>query len=78
VLAAHIIIALMMAAESTSEMSLNFYQTTRHNIPEDIFRINCCRGEIRREQVLNTSLERYHYPISLGFNFEILDIGPTF
>jgi hypothetical protein len=29
------IIALMMEAVSTSEMSVNFYETTRRNIPED-------------------------------------------
>jgi hypothetical protein len=29
------IIALMMEAASTSETSVNFYQTVRHNIPED-------------------------------------------
>jgi hypothetical protein len=29
------IIALMVAAVSTSDMSVNFYQTTWHNIPED-------------------------------------------
>jgi hypothetical protein len=28
-------IALMMEAASTSETSVNFYQTTRHNNPED-------------------------------------------
>jgi hypothetical protein len=28
--------ALMMEKESTSEMLVNFYQTTKHNIPEDI------------------------------------------
>jgi hypothetical protein len=36
VLSAFIIRAmLMMEAESTSETSVNFYQTTRHNNPED-------------------------------------------
>jgi hypothetical protein len=35
VLAASIIIARMMEAASTSEMSVNFYQTTRRNSPED-------------------------------------------
>jgi hypothetical protein len=35
-LAAEITIALMMAAVSTSETSVNFYQITRRNIPEDI------------------------------------------
>jgi hypothetical protein len=29
------LIALMMKAASTSETSVNFYQTTRRNIPED-------------------------------------------
>jgi phage regulator Rha-like protein len=29
------IIALMMEAENTSETSVNFYQTTRRNNPED-------------------------------------------
>jgi hypothetical protein len=29
------VIALMMQAVSTSETSVNFYQTTRRNIPED-------------------------------------------
>jgi hypothetical protein len=31
------LIALIMEAASTSETSVNFYQTTRCNIPEDIF-----------------------------------------
>jgi hypothetical protein len=35
VLAASIVVALMMEAASTSEMFVNFYQITRHNIPED-------------------------------------------
>jgi hypothetical protein len=29
------IIALMMEAKSTSETSVNFYQTTQRNMPED-------------------------------------------
>jgi hypothetical protein len=29
------VITLMMEAASTSETSVNFYQTTRRNIPED-------------------------------------------
>jgi hypothetical protein len=29
------VIALMMVAASTPETSVNFYQTTWHNIPED-------------------------------------------
>jgi hypothetical protein len=34
VLTAYIIIALMMEAGRTSEPSVNFYETTRRNIPE--------------------------------------------
>jgi hypothetical protein len=34
-LTASVIIALMMEAASTSETSVNFYQTTQRNIPED-------------------------------------------
>jgi hypothetical protein len=30
-----VFIALMMEAASPSEISVNFYQTTRRNIPED-------------------------------------------
>jgi hypothetical protein len=30
-----VLITLMMEAASTSETSVNFYQTTQHNIPED-------------------------------------------
>jgi hypothetical protein len=30
-----LLIAMMMEAASTSEMSVNFYQTTRHYNPED-------------------------------------------
>jgi hypothetical protein len=30
-----LLIALMMEAASNSETSVNFYQTTRHNNPED-------------------------------------------
>jgi hypothetical protein len=32
------VIALMMEAVSTSATSVSFYQTTRHNIPDDIYR----------------------------------------
>jgi hypothetical protein len=31
------LIALMMEAASTSETTVNFCQTTRRNIPEDVF-----------------------------------------
>jgi hypothetical protein len=37
-------IALMMAAVSTSETSINFYQTTRRNVPEDSH-LHTCRCE---------------------------------
>jgi hypothetical protein len=39
--AVSIIIALMMDAASTSETSVNFYQSTPHNNPEDSHLQNC-------------------------------------
>jgi hypothetical protein len=46
-------IALMMEAASTSEMSVNFYQTTRRNNPEDShldpLQVFCKRSSQKRE-----------------------------
>jgi hypothetical protein len=52
VLAASIIvvmrlIALMMEAASTSEMSVNFYQTAWRNNPEDSHLYTCCHENIK-------------------------------
>jgi hypothetical protein len=45
VLTASIIIALMMEAVNTSETSINFYQTTWCNIPEDShLHTHCCEN----------------------------------
>jgi hypothetical protein len=59
-------IALMMEAASTSETSVNFYQTTRRNIPENSnlhtrHRENLkshimCRHDIEREEYESDSL----------------------
>jgi hypothetical protein len=47
------IIALMMEAASTSETSINFYQTTRGNNPED--------SNLQNETRLNISIDpQYH------------------
>jgi hypothetical protein len=40
------VIALMMEAASTSETSINCYQTTRHNNPEAIFDLFYSTGRI--------------------------------
>jgi hypothetical protein len=37
----------MMVAASTSETSVNFYQTTRHNIPEDSHLRTCRRENLK-------------------------------
>jgi hypothetical protein len=42
-----IIIAQMMDAASTSETSVNFYQTTRRNIPEDSHLHTRCRENLK-------------------------------
>jgi hypothetical protein len=40
-------IALMMEAANTSETSVNFYQTTRHNNPEESHLHTRCRENIK-------------------------------
>jgi hypothetical protein len=40
-------IALMMEAASTSEISINFYQITRRNIPEDSHLHTRCRENLK-------------------------------
>jgi hypothetical protein len=40
-------IALMMETANTSETSVNFYQTTRRNIPEDIHLRTRCRENLK-------------------------------
>jgi hypothetical protein len=50
-------IALMTEAETTSKTSVNFYQTTRLNIPED------SDLHTRRRENLKSHLKRYfHQP----------------
>jgi hypothetical protein len=46
-LAASIIRAIMMAVASTSETSVNFYQTSRRNIPEDSHLHTRCRENLK-------------------------------
>jgi hypothetical protein len=46
VLTASVIIAVMMEAVSTSETSVDFYQTTRRNIPEVIFISDVTAGKM--------------------------------
>jgi hypothetical protein len=43
-------VALMVERASTSETSVNFYQTTRRKNPED------CSLHIRRREILNSHL----------------------
>jgi hypothetical protein len=44
IIRAMIITALTMEAVSTSETSVNFYETTRRNIPEDIIILAAVRN----------------------------------
>jgi hypothetical protein len=43
------IIALMMDAASTTETSVNFYQTTRRNNPEDSHLHTCHREDLKSQ-----------------------------
>jgi hypothetical protein len=47
------IITLMMEAASTSETSVNFYRTTRRNIPEDSNLHTRCRENLKSHQTLS-------------------------
>jgi hypothetical protein len=44
-------IALMMEAESTSETSVNFYQTTWRNVPEDSHFHNLRRENLKSHKL---------------------------
>jgi hypothetical protein len=57
------VIALMMAASSTSETSVNFYQTTRCNTPEDS-RLHALLLVVLKSKSLNENfLFSLHWPI---------------
>jgi hypothetical protein len=58
-LAASIISFLMIEAASTSETSENFYQTTRHNNPEDSHLHTCHRENLKTQKYwINTNYFR--------------------
>jgi hypothetical protein len=48
----HVQFALMMEAVSTSEMLVNFYQTTLHNIPEDSHPDTCHHENLKSQPYL--------------------------
>jgi hypothetical protein len=64
--------ALMMVTVSTSETSVNFYQTTRRNIPED------SHLHIRRRKVFKSHLETNFTPTSLWAMNECLEARSVF
>jgi hypothetical protein len=49
--------ALMMEAVSTCEKSVNFYETTRRNIPEDSHLHTRHREHLKSQQVLSLTVE---------------------
>jgi hypothetical protein len=58
-------IALVVEAASTSETSVNFYQTTRHNIPEDSHHLHTCCHENLKSHLHDHRLAKYESSISL-------------
>jgi hypothetical protein len=50
-----LLITLMIGAAGTSETSVNFYQTTLHNNPEDSH-LHACRCENLKSQFFSSSL----------------------
>jgi hypothetical protein len=57
------LIALMMEAVSTSEMSVNFYETARCNIPEESHLVLTCSTGKLFQLMQNTLLE--YCPVTL-------------
>jgi hypothetical protein len=57
-------------AASTSEMSVNFYQTTRRNNPEDRH-LHTCRREILKSHPDEPSSHGYTYFFKLCFNIDL-------
>jgi hypothetical protein len=53
-------------AASTSEMSLNFYQTTQCNNPEDSHLHTCCHENLKspKHQLISSSLSENLHPLS--------------
>jgi hypothetical protein len=64
VLIASIVIALMMEAVNTSETSVNFYQTTQHNIPEDSH-LHTCRRDNPKSHLLCNILIEFTIPMTV-------------
>jgi hypothetical protein len=65
-----VLIALMMDAASTSETSVNFYKTTRHNIPEDSHLHTHRRENLNSHQVnalhnLRPSFFKIHFIVTI-------------
>jgi hypothetical protein len=51
-----VLIALMMEAVSTSEISVNFYETTRRNIPESCHLLTCIHKNLKSYTIYPTVL----------------------
>jgi hypothetical protein len=48
----------MMEAVSTSETSVNFYEITRHNIPEDNY-VHCDEPDVDKSKSIKAPKETY-------------------
>jgi hypothetical protein len=69
VLAASIIMAMIMEAASTSETSVNVYQTTRRNNPEDSdLHVLIMRPRNRWEDNIKIYLKKQGVRVRTGFN----------
>jgi hypothetical protein len=53
-------VALMMEAVSISETSVNFYETTRRNIPEDSHLHTCSRENLKSHDIFLDPILNYY------------------
>jgi hypothetical protein len=63
------LIILMMEAESTSGISVNFYQTTWRNIPEDGHLHTCHCENLKSHRYINGIVKKTHRNTGEGFLF---------
>jgi hypothetical protein len=66
IITATLLIALMMAAESTSETSVNFYQTTRRNNPENSHLHTRRRENLKSYKLRSSSFGVSFPPVGAG------------
>jgi hypothetical protein len=61
-----LMITLMMEAVSTSDVSVKFYQTTHHNIPEDSYLHTYCHKNLKSHPKISLVRQKMRTMTSFG------------